>query len=326
MMIRRITLVFAALVFTAFAVAASAFEAGLPRPLPVWEIRSPERPGILYCVGSIHVGRSNFYPLDRRYDELLARTDRFFFEIYKPDSQAAVRRWQQLGFYESKDPRTLKSEIGEKRFEAAEKQFLQLKGGGQGILVLLTKMKPWALWLLLQSHHPQGDPSLQIRFGYEAYFTRKVNGRPAESLESVDSQFLAIGRIDAREMNALIDELLEHPENAAAELNSILPLFENGDSSGVQKIMAEMKKNTPSMWRNMFAVRNAEIAEKLFDAMKRDEHIFVLVGAAHFFGEENILIQLEKKGCTVRRVLSAGRPAEKNAVDRVLEIAPLPAE
>ena len=67
------------LIFPVFSLLAAA------EKLLLWEAVHPEKAGKLFLAGSIHLGKKELFPLDRRYDEVLAKSDEMVFEVYDKD-------------------------------------------------------------------------------------------------------------------------------------------------------------------------------------------------------------------------------------------------
>ena len=50
------------------------------------------------------------------------------------------------------------------------------------------------------------------------------------------------------------------------------------------------------------------MAEKIYSMLKQKQTVFVLVGAGHFAGKENILELLRDRGCTTVQLKRVGKP------------------
>ena len=65
----------------------------------IWEATRPDQPGRAYLVGSIHVGKAEWYPLDQAYDRALDASSEVWFEIYDLNPQEAAQKTMLYGLF-----------------------------------------------------------------------------------------------------------------------------------------------------------------------------------------------------------------------------------
>ena len=108
-------------------------------------------------------------------------------------------------------------------------------------------------------------------------------------------------------MVAAILKSVRNPEKAKRELDATLESLHSGDIAGLAEMCGEIARETPQIYRKLFVERNIAIAEKLLPLLKTGKVCFVLVGAGHFAGQDNIRELLVKAGCQVVQLDKTGR-------------------
>ena len=119
-----------------FAILLSAAEKAL-----IWEATRAGDPGKLYLVGSIHLGKADWFPLDSVYDRVLNESQNMYFEIFNPDTQKLAVYLSSKGMYPP--DKNLSDVIGKANFSELVRFF-----GANGSKVppfMLEKMRPWLI-------------------------------------------------------------------------------------------------------------------------------------------------------------------------------------
>lgn len=269
----------------------------------IWEVTKTGEPGKIYLVGSIHLGRADWYPLDAVYDRVLKESQEMYFEIFEPDMTALAMTISTKGMYPP--DQTLSGAIGKTQFAELARFFAE--NGSKTPPFLLEKMRPWLVSIELAGIYVRKEKTLKSYYGLEKVFTAHRGERPGHSLESVDSQMSAMASIPDDVMVAAILKSVRNPEKAKRELDATLESLHSGDIAGLAEMCGEIARETPQIYRKLFIERNIAIAEKLLPLLKTGKVCFVLVGAGHFAGQDNIRELLVKAGCQVVQLDKTGR-------------------
>ena len=303
-------ILFFSLIFLLFpALFSISFPLSAKEKLLLWEAHHPEKAGKLFLAGSVHLGKKDLFPLDRRYDEVLAKSNEIVFEVYEED--------------ESKKQELILEFIRKKAFYPPEKNLKQVMEEkdlllldnfykGRGNMLFMQNgisRRPWLLVLELTMIIAQ-DLGLLGQYGFEEVFKKACKNMPARSLEKAYSQLSMLEGTDEKILCSIILNGIKDPAKEKKELENILTAFRTGDISLLAAQTDEMAEKYPLFHKRLFLARNYDMAEKLSGFAAEKKTFFVLVGAAHFAGKGNILKLLRGKGFFVRQLEKTGKKGD----------------
>ena len=285
----------------------------------IWKIRHPERPGVLFLAGSVHLGHPDMYPLDRAYDEALGKSDYLVFEIASPNLMKAAAFTMKRGMYPARSEINLRTLLG-------EKDFASLCGMIRGVApVSLARMRPWVVMPLMEIEEAK-KLNFSAEGGLESVIHAAGAGRPERSLETDLGQLQMIADPAVEEeILAEIRRTLSSPETLRGEIGALVPAVREGETGLLLQSLERMRRDTPGVYRNLIASRNRGMAKRLFEMLKEEKTGFVLVGAGHCLGAESIQELLKREGCTSVRLKFAGAPGELKPKEKVARTVVQPA-
>ena len=275
-----------------------------PRPLYLWRYTTPE--ATVYLAGSIHLLKATLYPLPEPFEAAFRQADTLVVEVDLSALPAAELQTRMLLAGKLSDGKSLATVLPPELYERLSRR---LASDGMDIS-LFEGLQPAMIMnqlavvsLMAFGYNPQ--------FGMEQYFTAKRGKRPVLELESVDAQLeLLFGQPMATQVQLLQDTLDQQAELepllaglVGAWLvgadDEFLRLFEQqaGDS--------ELAK---AFNRRLLDDRNADMAGRIAEYLNGTGTYFVLVGAAHFIGENGIVSLLEEQGVYGTRIMSDASP------------------
>jgi len=270
----------------------------------IWEASAPGLPGKAYLAGSIHSGKAEWYPLDAAYDRAFDAASVIYFEIYKPDMQEATQKNLMHGIF--RDGRTLSQVLGMADFQQLCKFYAQFVPNVNPLR--LERFRPWLLSVQISQFYLLRHPEIRRVYGLESVFTKHIGDKTPRSLESIDSQLLSISRISDAAAGRLLIKGVREFADAGKDMQRIFRALETGEPAALTLITDEMAFKHPEFHRALFIDRNRNIAEKVYSMLKQKQTVFVLVGAGHLAGKENILELLRDRGCTTVQLKRAGKP------------------
>lgn len=270
----------------------------------IWEIRHPEHPGVVFLAGSVHLGHADMYPLDRVYDESLAKADYLGFEIASPDLIKAAVFMLKRGMYPAKGKKNLRTVLGETDFQSLCGMIQSVRPDS------LARMKPWVVTTLLEAEKAKALGFTEAA-GMEKVFHQAAGGRPERSLETEEEQLEPVSDPALeKELVADIRKNIVSEEKLTGEIRGTVPAIREGETGLLLQSMEEMRRDSPRVHRNLVLDRNRKMAARLFEMLKEKETGFILVGAGHCLGPESMLECLERTGCTAVRLKFTGVPGE----------------
>ena len=269
----------------------------------IWEVTKTGQPGKIYLVGSIHLGRADWYPLDSVYDRVLKESQEMYFEIFEPDMTALAMTISSKGMYPP--DKNLSDVIGKVQFAELARFFAD--NGSKVPPFMLEKMRPWLISIELAGIYIRKEKSLKSYYGLEKVFTAHKGTRQGHSLESIDSQMSAMASIPDEVMITSIMKSVREPEKAKRELGATLASLSSGDIAKLAEMCGEIAAETPQIYQKLFVDRNIDIVKKLLVLLREKKVYFVLVGAGHFAGKDNIRDLLAGDGCRIVQLEKTGR-------------------
>ena len=296
-------------VFCIAAVAALAFS--LPAAaesrdaeLFLWELRRGEATG--YVLGSIHYGTPDLYPLDDRIYAAFGSATLLVLEAdittaTQSDLEAIVA---ERGMYPP--GRSLATEIEPELYEELAALFT-----GFGVpIVTVETARPWLMEVgiaavLLEMMGFSGS------LGVEEHFVERAGraGIPIEGLETVTRGIEALSSLpddlQARSLATTLSTIHELPDR----MERLVDAWRRGDRETVAEFLLFDPDDPVSAMLNeeLLIQRNHEWADRIDALLAAGGAPFIVVGAGHLVGPDNLIDLLEARGIGALPVAGARR-------------------
>lgn len=261
---------------------------------PVFAWRAAVGQSTLHLLGSVHVARSDLYPLDARIERGFAESDVLVLELALDDSEqlGAARRMLELARLA---PGTRLSEVVQP--ETWRLLARTQEEHGQSLLGL-RGFRPWfvALTLTTQALERAGFSS---EHGIDEHFRRAAaaSNKRVEGLETVDGQLALFTSLSPEAEEQLLLQTLEDLDSYAGELEAAFLLWRAGDATGLDRMLiSPLEKDYPDMFQRLFVDRNRAMVARLLEMAAAPGRYFVVVGAGHLVGSAGIVELLRARG------------------------------
>jgi len=256
-----------------------------------------------YLFGTIHVGKSAFYPLEAEVTHALSRAAKLVLEIDVRDSAPFQAALYKHGMYAHGDTvdRHLSADSLNHLRQALQNFNLRFDQ--------VERMKPWLLANML------------IGLALERHGYRRSQGIETFLLAQADKQAKAVGELESAEYQmALFDSMPDAMQEQYLREN----LAELGDGQAIRKAQALIdawagangealeallqeslqEKTVSSEFTRSVLLdrRNPEMASKIEALLKAGETTFVGVGLLHLVGETGVPGLLRQKGYEVEKL------------------------
>ncbi len=260
----------------------------------------------IYLLGSIHLLKSDSYPLDRRIEDAYRDCKKIVFEtdidaLKDPSIQVTM---QNLALYP--EGQTLKQNLSPQTYSLLEKKVV-----AAGLpMDHLNRFKPWFCGVTLTALELQRlgfDP----QYGVDAYFFTKAkkDGKEMIFLETVEYQLELFAEVGDYDEESLLRQMLKDLEVVETMLSGMVSAWENGDAAKFESIFGMSFKDYPNVYNRFVIQRNREWINKLEDLLGHGGTALVVVGAGHLVGPENVLQLLKNRGYTITQIASRGKTA-----------------
>jgi len=265
----------------------------------LWEVRKGKQ--VAWLLGTIHVGRPEFYPLPASRLALLKRADAIVLEADISDTPRAISATQKYAVYPEGAPgldTRLTPELRQ-RIEA-------VLARNQLDPVPMMRMKPWMLanvLALFEAAQAGYMPALSV----EAYLLRvaKADNKQVFEFEGIEQQFELFEQAPWATQVAFLEEALKAVETRGArrELNRIVQAWETADRVSLERLLVEMRAQSSTGSRftvdTILLGRHPKMVRKIEAMMADGKSYMFAVGALHLIGPQGLVELLRARGYTL---------------------------
>jgi len=262
----------------------------------LWEVKSAVNK--VYILGSIHLGKKEFYPLDVKIEESFKKSDFLVVEVNLNDIDPVIIQNMvfEKGFYPVGE--ILKDHLSGKTYQLAAEKFQKL-----GLdIEFFNDSKPWfiamnitTMELMRLGYNPE--------YGIDKYFLEKAkNNKKILGFETFEFQLGLFDSFSEKQQELFLLSTLAEVDLISHEMDKMLYLWKNGDAEKMELMLSKPLKVYPeikNIYDKLIYDRNEKMANKIDGFLKDDAIYFIVVGAAHLVGEKGIISILEKKGYSV---------------------------
>ena len=265
----------------------------------LWEVRKGKQVG--WLLGTIHVGRPEFYPLPPSRLEQLKRADAIVLEADISDTPRAIAATQKYAVYPEGAPGL------ETRLTPELRQRIEsVLSRNQLDLAPMMRMKPWMLanvLALFEAAQAGYVPALSV----ESYLLRvaKNESKPILEFEGIEQQFELFEKAPWTTQIAFLEEALKAVESRGArrELNRIVQAWETADRGSLERLLAEMRAQSTVGSRftvdTILLGRHPQMVRKIETMMADGKSYVFAVGALHLVGPQGLVELLRARGYTL---------------------------
>ena len=255
----------------------------------LWQINS--NTATVYLLGSIHVAKPDFYPLNDKIEQSYQKSDALVVEINinNLDMKSMMKRIILPG------RETLESKLSKKTYEKLKKIFEK----NNIPETMFYKYKPWFAVMMITMMDVKNSGYDQ-NLGIDKYFLDKAkkDKKKIIELESAKQQF-DIFDIDLKNyQDEFVKYTLEDSDNTIEMIDSLAAYWKQGNIKEMNKLINQpIAKDSSFKIINEVLItnRNKKMAKKIIDFLKTDKTYFVVVGAGHLIGDNGIIKLLSKK-------------------------------
>jgi uncharacterized protein YbaP (TraB family) len=254
-----------------------------------------------YLFGTVHVGKTAFYPLEPEVTRAFSTARKLEVDVRNTEAmrQAVMRH----GLYPAGQT------INQHLSADASAQLRQALRRSGTPFESIARMKPWmvANLLLVQEMARQGFPSEQ---GIELHFLSlaEKQKKTVQELETADYQLSLFDSMnDAEQEEYLVENLTELTNGVAMQKAlDLIKAWQSADAQALDAALLEMQKGESASDRFLQKVlldqRNPAMAQQVEALLKTDKTSFVAVGALHLLGAKGVPSLLQQRGYKVQKL------------------------
>jgi hypothetical protein len=256
-----------------------------------------------YIFGTIHVGKSEFFPLEPRATEGLAKADVLAIEVDMRDATALQNAMLKYGVYPNSDSvdRHISAAAAQRMKTALQNIGLPYEG--------VAHFKPWMIanLITIASVEKQGYHTDQSSESF-LLDTAKAQDKNVVGLESAAFQLSLFEKLNEKQQESYLVESLDDLESGdtAKKTRDLLDAWSKADEAAFDGLLLEAKNdktvNGEFVYRELLAKRNPMMAARIATLMKENKSVFVGIGLLHLLGPDGVPQLLKKKGYEVTRL------------------------
>jgi len=240
-----------------------------------------------YLLGSIHIGKGDWYPLPNYIMDAFNNTEVLVVELDGAQSTAAMTKQMMLPAGQ-----TLQSKLSPETYQKFD-SYMKTMGMPAASL---SSLKPWAAATVV-AVLPYLRAGFEPQFGIDVQFISRAKNKNMALIELETVQFQITLLSDLFSNEAMFVELLEQP---AEESEKLIDFWKAGK---IAELEALIEKQMPADQREvMLTARNTRWIKQLTSMFNSKKAHFVVVGAAHLTGNDGVPALLSKAGVKVTRL------------------------
>lgn len=255
----------------------------------------------IYILGTLHAGKSDFYPFRPAIETAFKDSSRLFLEL----NLASEDVKKQISAAMVCQTPCLRSALGEADWSRLEKRL----DNKAAVLHQLDHLHPWAAAVVL-SAPDLAAIGMQVDLGVDNYLTQLAgNAKPLEGLETAQEQVDVFQNLSQDEQKQMLEEWLDMPDSERLDAaGKLTALWQAGDADALYRWNRELEQRysrDPEMEKRLdqkfLTNRNHRFVDRLLGRVgNAPGPFFLAVGSLHLGGPEGVLVLLKNQGYLIQ--------------------------
>ena len=262
----------------------------------LWEVKGSSNK--VFLLGSLHVLKSDAYPLARAIDSAYGASPKVVFEtdIGGMIDPAVQARMLSMGLYPE----------GQSLFQhmsAPMRNDLQKRMTNLGLpLEQFARFKPWLLAVTLTTLELQ-RLGFSPAYGIDVhYFGRaRTDKKKIAFFESVEYQLSLLGDVGAGGQKTFLGRTLRDLEIAGEMADDMMEHWSKGQAEKLYALLFKSFEGYPEIENRLLLQRNKDWVKQIETLLEEPEDVFIVVGAGHLIGPGSVVDLLRQKGYIVKQ-------------------------
>lgn len=234
-----------------------------------------------YLLGSIHVGRDDFYPMAPQIEAAFAKAGALVVEVdsEQGDVMPLIRRYGMTTLAPNSQTQQRMAVYCKTR---------------QAVCNALTAYSPWMQAMQL-SEFRFGRLGYQAQWGVDQVLIQKNRGRPLIELESMAFQFKLLSSFEPDTQWQMVLDIIDAPDD---EMLALIYAWRLGDEAAIDELMVDQMQDGEDTYfiDKILWQRNIDMSHKIAQLMADTEiasPLFIVVGAGHVVGDKSIPVKMQ---------------------------------
>jgi uncharacterized protein len=250
----------------------------------------------VYILGSIHIGKDDFYPLSDDIENAFNKTKNLVVEVNVDDPETIKKTKDFASYAYLANNQTLDKILSKELYGMLTKKMTDY-----GLpMEKFNNFKPWVLGTTLSVVQIMSQ-GFSADSGTEKYFLKRSKNKNIFEFETFDEQISIFDSIDG---NSFLGETLLELESGNNSIDELIDSWKKGDLSEINNITFKEPKNNSNeeYYKKFYYERNQKMVDKIKDYLSKSEDYFVIVGSGHLAGDKGILALLKSSGFSIENL------------------------
>ncbi|MDQ3545680.1 MAG: TraB/GumN family protein [Verrucomicrobiota bacterium] len=270
----------------------------------VWRVT--DAPAPFYLVGTIHALSGKDHPLPKPYYEALKQSQQFFFEVDLHAKSDFGKRFVRAATYPKGDD--IRRHIHPKTWDFLATRFRRSNYLGKDFhiddhhVTGIQELRPWAIVSFIWGVNGYSD--LSGKYGVDNYlfYQARRAGKPCGALATTAEHVEVLRGMADIDAELMLLDALVRGDKRRDDFNAVRAGWKRGD---VGPIVAEQKReraiNLGAQIR-LLDYRNLRWIPKIERAMKSGVPTSIVAATGHFYGPNNVIELLQKRGHKIEQL------------------------
>lgn len=266
----------------------------------IWRAESNENPDkYFFLLGSVHVAKADFYPLDPVIEEAFESCDALVVEV----DLSSIPEKKALNIVMEKailpKGETLESRLTTETWGKVQRALKELSIPVQ----MVHRLKPWFAAVTIVAMRIERE-GYTPEFGIDQYFMKKRTKEIIE-LESAQSQLALFDDLEPDVEELLVIDAIEGSLQSGGNLAEVMETWQRGDAPRLEKLMFNGRATSPEfepIVERLFTNRNKAMADRVEEFLVNRNKLFVVVGAGHLVGDQGLVEIFKRRGYTLTQL------------------------
>ncbi|MCH8537123.1 MAG: TraB/GumN family protein [Alkalimonas sp.] len=264
----------------------------------VWQVSHGEQQ--LFIGGTVHLLPASEFPLPAEFSKAYKQADQLVFEVDMAKMEDPSIGPMVLGYAMYQDGRTLPEVISQENFHRLKHAAAEL---GIDINALAGFKPDFVLVQMMQFKLQQLGMAGE---GVDKYFFTKgaQDAKDKAFLETLEQQFELLFSISDGYEDDWLEQNLDQLDETEHFMQATLTAWRHGDRTALAELTSDMHDTEVGQrfYQRLLTDRNKDWVEQIDAMLQTSEVEFVLVGALHLAGPDNVLDLLAERGYQIRQL------------------------
>ncbi len=268
----------------------------------IWKAtRAGEQTKTVYLVGSVHVGRSDWYPLDPVFHRAYEESEALVVEVDLTQTDPAQMQAILAEYAVLEGGKTLRDVLSEPTWQRLTAYCREKRMN----LEALELLEPWflSMTIVLARYAEQG----YTQPGIDAHFL-SLGDKTVLALESLRYQLELFDNFEPEIQELLLLDAMEGHLQTGGDLGGLAQAWSEGDAGAIAR-MLEVEEEDPKLAplrEKLIDERNRNMGAGIEKILETRDTVLVVVGAGHVVGRGGLVDLLGRRGFEVVQLRRVG--------------------